>query len=74
MFALRGGGRPEPLCAIYPREVLPEARELLRQGHNAVTGLAATAGSLGLVRTFAIEVDDEPLFVNWNQPGDAPRG
>lgn len=67
----RRGGRPEPLCAIYPREVLPEARELLAHGHNAVTGLAATAGSLGLIRTLAIEADDEPLFVNWNRPEDA---
>ena len=70
----RRGGRPEPLCAIYPREVLAEAHELLKHGHNAVTGLAATAGSLGLIRTLAIEPDDEPLFVNWNSPGDAPRG
>ena len=67
----RRGGRPEPLCAIYPREVLAEARELLKHGHNAVTGLAATAGSLGLIRTIAIEAEDEPLFVNWNSPGDA---
>ncbi len=66
----RRGGRPEPLCAIYPREVLSEARELLAHGHNAVTGLAATAGSLGLIGTLAIEPDDEPLFVNWNHPGD----
>lgn len=69
----RRGGRPEPLCAIYPREVLAEARELLAHGHNAVTGLAATAGSLGLIRTIAIEAEDEPLFVNWNSPGDAAR-
>ncbi|MBI3884173.1 MAG: molybdenum cofactor guanylyltransferase [Opitutae bacterium] len=69
----RRGGRPEPLCAIYPREGLAAARELLAGGHHAVTGLAATAGSLGLIRTLAIEAEDEPLFVNWNSPDDAPR-
>lgn len=67
----RRGGRPEPLCAVYPRAVLPDARELLQHGHHAVTGLAATAGSLGLIRTLAIEPSDEVYFTNWNEPGDA---
>ena len=68
----RRAGRPEPLCAVYPRAVLEEARALLHGGHYAVTGLASAAGSLGLIRPLVIEPAEEPLFANWNEPGDAP--
>ena len=68
----RRAGRPEPLCAVYPRALAGEARTLLRGGHNAVTGLASAAGALGLVRPLVIEPGEEPLFTNWNEPGNAP--
>ena len=68
----RRAGRPEPLCAVYPRTALDEAQALLRAGHYAVTGLAAAAGALGLIRPLVIEPEEEPLFANWNEPGGAP--
>jgi molybdopterin-guanine dinucleotide biosynthesis protein A len=68
----RRAGRPEPLCAVYPRAVLAEARALLQGGHYAVTGLASAAGALGLIRPLVIVPEEEPLFANWNAPGDAP--
>ncbi len=52
----------EPLCAIYRRSLLPQAKELLLQNNHRLQSL------LHLVRTQEVWFEDEKLFTNLNHP------
>jgi len=78
----QGGGRTgvvpygprgyEPLAALYPRALLPEAETALRDGEFALHTLIESAQHLGLIRPLPLDEEDVPLLTNWNSPEDTP--
>ena len=65
-----GGGRMEPLVAIYPRAALRFAEECLCAGERKMEAFIRILESQGLVALRRIEPDALHLFVNWNAPED----
>jgi len=75
-----GGGRAgvaphgprgfEPLAALYPRALLPEAEAALRRGELALSSLIENALRRAPLRPLALGAEDLPLFANWNSPDD----
>jgi molybdopterin-guanine dinucleotide biosynthesis protein A len=63
-------GNLEPLVAIYPKRAYAVIVEQLRAGRNAVHEFASICMATGSVQRFPVTVMDEPLFLNWNAPGD----
>ena len=62
----------EPLAAIYPREIMPLAWAALAHGELSLQKLLAAAAEQGLMRPRDITPVEEPLFLNWNEPGVCP--
>ena len=58
----------EPLAAIYPREILPFAREAMGRGEFSLQRLIAAAVANGLMAAVEISADEAALFRNWNEP------
>jgi molybdenum cofactor guanylyltransferase len=67
----RSDGRFEPLAAIYPREILPEAQAALAQGELSLQRLLASAEARGTMRVRDIAVGERRWFANWNEGGEA---
>jgi molybdopterin-guanine dinucleotide biosynthesis protein A len=57
----------EPLCAIYRRTILPQAKESVEQSNHRLQAL------LDSVDTQVIEFDREDIFINLNYPNDYHR-
>lgn len=66
------GGRFEPLAAIYPTLALSEAADRLVSDRLALQPFAAALVSRGFLRVVEVHDPEEPLFLNWNHPGDYP--
>lgn len=71
----RKDGFFEPLAAIYPREILPQARAALGRGEFSLQRLLGAAVEARLMRVVEISPTDAARFRNWNEPGssDASR-
>lgn len=65
----RRGRYFEPLAAIYPREILPLAREFWSRGEFSLQRLVADAVGRGLLREREITDGDSAQFENCNEPG-----
>jgi len=66
-----GPAGPEPLCAIYRRDILDEVRGLLDRGERRISLLADLPGSLVLTADEIRRVDPAPnIFANANRPED----
>jgi molybdopterin-guanine dinucleotide biosynthesis protein A len=61
----------EPLAAVYPREILPLAREAVTRHDFSLQRLLAAAVAQGLMRVREIAAAGVPWFENWNEPGPA---
>jgi molybdopterin-guanine dinucleotide biosynthesis protein A len=59
-------GYYEPLAAIYPRECGRLAEERLRGNDQSMQTFIGAAGTL--IQALDLKQEDEPLFVNWNEP------
>ncbi len=60
----------EPLCAIYPREAAERAERALAGEDVSLHGLSRTLLREGLLRTYSLSDEEEPLFHNANTPAD----
>ncbi|MFZ4764711.1 MAG: molybdenum cofactor guanylyltransferase, partial [Roseimicrobium sp.] len=60
----------EPLCALYPMEILPLARESLASGNLRMQTFAQRAVDAGCLRAIPLAKDLEELFFNLNTPAD----
>jgi molybdenum cofactor guanylyltransferase len=66
----RRGDFFEPLAAIYPREAMSLAWDVLARGDYSVQRFVATAVAQGLLRVREIGERDASLFTNWNRESD----
>ena len=57
----------EPLCAIYRRSILPEAKKMLKENRHRLQTLFES------VSTQKVFFKDENLFINVNYPSDYER-
>jgi molybdopterin-guanine dinucleotide biosynthesis protein A len=65
------GGRPEPLAAVYPRETLQIAGEMLAAGEDPVVSrFCSRSAQAGWVTLHDMDAADETCFANWNRPAD----
>jgi molybdopterin-guanine dinucleotide biosynthesis protein A len=60
----------EPLCAIYPAEASPLARQALSAGHLSIQHLAKALVSTSLGCAYAVAPEERPLYLNLNTPTD----
>lgn len=60
----------EPLCAIYPREILPRVRAHLAAGNGSMRRLVDAAVAAGEITPQEIGPTQAGLFANWNRPED----
>lgn len=60
----------EPLCALYPREVLPLLRESLAQGNRRMQAFVQRAVDANLLHVIPLSDEREALFFNLNTPAD----
>jgi molybdenum cofactor guanylyltransferase len=57
-------GRPQPLCAVYRRELLPSITQSLLDGDYKVTRVVETAlGNIGIPRIQAADIFDLELLI-----------
>lgn len=67
-------GRLEPLVAVYPRSLHPEAADRVARGDLALRDFARAAVAAGAMTIREVEHDQAVLFTNWNRPTDfAPQ-
>lgn len=65
------GERYEPLCAIYPREALPIARDqIFVKRDNSLQALVHRLVQQGLMHSFCVPAPETGLFRNLNFPTD----
>lgn len=64
------GGRFEPLVAVYPRSLRPEAADRVTRGDRSVQDFVAAAVNAGWLAIREVPRDQSILFTNWNRPGD----
>ena len=62
----------EPLAALYPRALLPEAEAALQRGDHALHTLLEHAEEISLVTRLELELDDLNVLANCNTPSDLP--
>ncbi|MFA6288759.1 MAG: molybdenum cofactor guanylyltransferase [Opitutaceae bacterium] len=60
----------EPLAALYPRALLPEAEAALQRGEYALHTLVENARALSLIHLLPLGEEDSFALKNWNSPGD----
>jgi len=60
----------EPLAALYPRALLPEAETALRRGDYALHTLVENARALALIHLLPLGGEDSFTLKNWNSPED----
>ena len=60
----------EPLCALYPLEVLPLLRESLAQDNRRMQAFVQRAVDAGLLRVIPLSNEQEALCFNLNSPAD----
>jgi len=60
----------EPLAAVYSKQLLPLAEELLAAGRYSMREFVKGALERGLVRTFQLERAERLHFFNCNRPSD----
>ncbi len=75
-----GGGRTgvvphsphgfEPLAALYPRALLPEAEKALAAGNYSLQALVTTGEKFSLITRLELSPDEQATLVNWNNPED----
>lgn len=63
-------GRLEPLAAIYGKNCLASAVTALERRELSLQKLCHTWMQQGLVDTYSVEEEEEPLFTNLNTPED----
>lgn len=63
--------RPEPLCAVYPKNKHAAVVAALASGRLALHALLADAVSAGWMRPAPFAAGDLSAFANWNLPDDA---
>lgn len=56
----------EPLAAVYPKRILREAEEWMREGDASFQGLLRNAVAQALIEEVEVGKADEPLFANMN--------
>ncbi|HTV05664.1 MAG TPA: molybdenum cofactor guanylyltransferase [Acidobacteriaceae bacterium] len=61
-------GRPQPLCAIYSRTLLPHARAALNEGNAKVTDAVERAETATGERIDAFEMETVAAAQSWDQP------
>ena len=57
----------EPLAAVYPRALLPQARIALEAGELSLQKLLRTACEQGLMASYPLAPEESPFLANWNQ-------
>lgn len=67
-----GSGRTEPLCAVYPQAAMRLAAERLERRQLQMQDFVGGLEAANLVARAPIAKKDAALFVNWNEPADAP--
>jgi molybdopterin-guanine dinucleotide biosynthesis protein A len=60
----------EPLAAVYPKQLLPLAEELLAAGRYSMQEFVMEAVERGLVRALQLEPAEQLFFINCNRPSD----
>ena len=60
----------EPLCAIYPIEAAPVAREALASEDVSLQHLAETLARQGRAEVYTVSDEERPLYHNINRPSD----
>ncbi|HTJ78137.1 MAG TPA: molybdenum cofactor guanylyltransferase [Rariglobus sp.] len=60
----------EPLAALYPRTLLPEAEAALRDGRYSLQPFLDQAEHSGFMCRRFVASDEQPLLANWNSPSD----
>jgi molybdopterin-guanine dinucleotide biosynthesis protein A len=63
----------EPLAAIYPKALMLTAWEALVRSEFSLQRFVGVAVAEGRMRVREITADEDGLFENWNEPGDATR-
>ena len=71
VFPVGPDGRPEPLCAVYPKTGHAAVGAALASGRLALHRLLTDAAAAGWMRPAPFAAADLPAFANWNHPGDA---
>lgn len=71
VFPAGPDGRPEPLCAVYPKNHHAAVAAALASGCLALHALLADAVSAGWMRPAPLSAGDLLAFDNWNRPDDA---
>lgn len=70
VVAAREPGKPEPLCGVYRKSVLPVIREMIREKYYAINQLLSRVNSNILVVDHTLPFYHEKLFSNVNSPAD----
>jgi molybdopterin-guanine dinucleotide biosynthesis protein A len=68
----RGAQGYEPLCALYPPEVLPLLQEAITEGNLRMQSFVQRAVDSGMLRAIPLSKEQEALFLNVNTPADIP--
>jgi molybdopterin-guanine dinucleotide biosynthesis protein A len=71
VFPVSPDGRPEPLCAVYPKNHHAAVSAALASGRLALHRLLADAVAAGWMRPAPFAAAETSAFANWNHPGDA---
>lgn len=70
IIAATEAGKPEPLCGIYRKTVLPDIREMIREKNFAIHLLLPRVNSKIVIIDSSQPFFHEKLFSNVNSPGD----
>lgn len=68
----RRGEYHEPLCAVYPPNVLPLLQAAMEEENFRLQSFAQNAVRAGLLREMALAPEREACFLNVNTPDDIP--
>ena len=63
-------GRYEPLAAVFPTSARTEVSRRLERGQLALQSLVGDLVSDGTLEVLDVPESQNPLFLNWNRPGD----
>lgn len=67
---LPAGGKPEPLCAVYHKSLIPRIEEQLGSGELAVNRLFSNAATVFVPVEPGMPFFQENIFLNVNHPAD----
>ncbi len=63
----------EPLCAIYPQEILPAVRSALHAGQLSLQTLVRALNAEGRLAVWRVDGETARAFLNANVPADLER-